>query len=177
MYYFGIELELVVQPALFTDEAKSRTFVEWDDFADSLRRDLASHGVQAHVQKSFEAPDYADWTITRDGSVPDDPANNTWGVEVISPVNPEVSEKEWYEQLHNLWNLLESWYIVKPLDSCGTHVHLSTNIGWWSDFTDRLKCICKCIVYFERCIDSIMPESRRANMYCKSNRYNPTLQS
>ena len=41
----------------------------------------------------------------------------------------------------------------------------------------QLKRVAKTIVYFERCLDSLMPAERRYNVWCQSNRCNAVLKS
>ena len=133
--------------------------------------------MKNHIQVEDESNSYVDWTLTGDGSIRDDRKHNAWGIELISPINPIIGEAQWYSELLTIWKVLDNWYDVTLSDTCGTHIHLSTNVGWWSDFVDRLREIAKAVVYFERCIDSIMPPHRLSNPFCKSNRYNPVLRS
>jgi hypothetical protein len=67
--------------------------------------------------------------------------------------------------------VLEREFEVHATKECSTHVHLSPANGRpWS--LDESKGIAKAAIFFERCIDALMPGHRRINPYCMSNRWN-----
>ncbi|KAK8052119.1 hypothetical protein PG993_003504 [Apiospora rasikravindrae] len=59
-------------------------------------------------------------------------------------------------------------------ESCGTHVHVSPSpkYGWDDSYLVELQRICRTAVYFERCIDALVPPRRRRSHWCKSHRHN-----
>ncbi|KAI3398961.1 hypothetical protein diail_7988 [Diaporthe ilicicola] len=61
-----------------------------------------------------------------------------------------------------------SMEIVSPImESCGLHVHLKPSISW--NMKD-LRALAKAIVYFEPCLQTLLPSHRaRRNFYCKQN--------
>lgn len=73
-----------------------------------------------------------------------------------------------------MWECVESNFEILQTEACGTHVYVSFNRrGGWG--LKRLKSLAKAVVYFERCIDSLMPPHHLRNIHCRSNRYNPNF--
>lgn len=94
----------------------------------------------------------------------------------MSPVL-HYSDEEWPDQITEVWSILDSKFIVeKKVPQASTYIHLSPNSksGWTLDWITKLAVAA---VYFERSIDSLVPETRRANIWCQSNRHNARLKS
>lgn len=71
-----------------------------------------------------------------------------------------------------MWRILEREFEVRATKECSTHVHTSPGSGRpWS--LNESKGIAKAAIFFERCVDALMPGPRRINPYCMSNRWNP----
>jgi hypothetical protein len=60
-------------------------------------------------------------------------------------------------------------------EKCGTHVHISIAPTSWEKALGilggpgPLKRLALAVLYFERCVDALMPPSRLNNRYCRSN--------
>jgi hypothetical protein len=93
------------------------------------------------------------------------------GVELVSPIFYFHEKQTWVTQLQNLWKVLSTNFEVHPTKECSTHIHLSPATGSWT--LAESKGIAQAAVYFERCIDALLPGHRRINPYCMSNRHNP----
>lgn len=94
----------------------------------------------------------------------------------MSPVLLYSNEK-WPDQITGVWSVLDSKFIVeKQVPQASTHIHLSPNSkdGWTLDWIMKLALAA---VYFERSTDSLVPQARRANIWCQSNRHNARLKS
>jgi hypothetical protein len=67
----------------------------------------------------------------------------------------------------DLWDIFNSLCLIQTNNTCGTHVHISPNIG----FTiDSAKSVARAALYSESAINSLVPPDRRNNEYCKSLR-------
>jgi hypothetical protein len=60
--------------------------------------------------------------------------------------------------------------IPRPLPKCSTHVHISPSQGSWT--LAQVKKVAKAVLYYERSIDTLLPQERRQNIWAQSNRYN-----
>ncbi|KAH6845707.1 putative amidoligase enzyme-domain-containing protein [Chaetomium sp. MPI-CAGE-AT-0009] len=165
---FGVEIELVVR----SKHQKHNTF---SSLASELHQHLSKAKVSSHignlVQKSGAAETYQDWTLIQDCTLPSNPAENTFGVELVSPIFYFQQQHIWIDQVQKTWKVLESDFEVHPTNECSTHIHLSPSNGPWSLI--EAKGVAKAAIVFERCIDALMPGHRRINPYCMSNRWNP----
>jgi hypothetical protein len=76
----------------------------------------------------------------------------------------------WIDQINTAWKALEVGFDIEATPQGSTHVHLSPVPGSWN--LEQVKGIAKAAVYYERCIDALVPGHRRINNWCKSNRWN-----
>lgn len=172
-FLFGVELELLLQPK---QHIRGGT---WTDAAESLAQLLDQKKIQNSVVDSEEkkTPNYKHWNIAKDGSIrPQGPQIPQWGMELISDISHDTKRSNWAKVQKVVWDCVECNFIIKPSNSCGTHIHVSLASRRGFDL-QRMKRLGKAVVYFERCIDSIMPDHRRRSKYCRSNRYNATLEN
>jgi hypothetical protein len=54
-------------------------------------------------------------------------------------------------------------------ESCSTQVHVSLATGAWADSLDLVKRVARAAIYFERCIDALVPKKRLNLGQCRSN--------
>lgn len=93
------------------------------------------------------------------------------GMELVSPIYEFRDPDTWESKLQLVWEVLKNGFETSTNDDCSTHVHISP-AGQDTAFTlGQAKKIAKAVVYYERCVDSIMPDKRRVKLYCRSNRY------
>ena len=167
---YGTELEVCVRPK------PSLQVGHWDDVAQNLSASLEQNGIHNEVLIDSKESDYQKWIIASDGSIERGKSANKWGLELVSSI---CLPREWWSRTCSVvWGALTSKFDVLESPSCGTHVHVSMYRGsGWEGAFGKLQRIAKAVVYFERCIDSLMPDHRLRNVFCKSNRYNSTLRS
>ncbi|KAL2165901.1 hypothetical protein VTG60DRAFT_3619 [Thermothelomyces hinnuleus] len=121
---------------------------------------LEKSRIPSHVaclsQKADVTESYQEWIVIQDSTLPSNPAENLFGVELVSPI--------FYTQQRHIWipEIRETWRV--------THVHLSPASGPWT--LSAARGVAKAAIFFERCIDVLMPGHRRINPYCMSNRWN-----
>lgn len=172
--YFGVELELVLTRK---QDDSGNPWKVWLEAANALSRLLKGDKIPNKVIDGKQSPNYRLWNITRDGTIcRADSRSQQWGVELVSSIclNTEPERSDWVRTQKTLWHCVERNFAIKPSETCGTHVHVS--LPSLRALTKmRMRRVCKAVVYFERCIDSIMPPHRRNNIYCMSNRYNKSL--
>jgi hypothetical protein len=76
-----------------------------------------------------------------------------------------------------LWEVTEETFFIETNESCGMHVHLSPidNRIWPLESLQRL---CRSALWFEKALEAVYPDSRRGNLWCKSNHLdNPRLKA
>lgn len=162
---FGTELELVL----------NYNARNWDEVTQRMSNGLTARNVDNRIYDERQPSKFKEWLIMEDGSIAQNRRENLWGLELVSPININLNPK-WRDRNDKLWDTIESDFKVVSSDSCGTHVHVSTfDKNGWYDRLPPLKRVAKAVVYFERCVDSLLPPHRLVNTYCKSNRYNPSL--
>ncbi|KAK3299547.1 putative amidoligase enzyme-domain-containing protein [Chaetomium fimeti] len=165
---FGVEIELLVK-------SKHQNHTTFNSVASEICGHLNKAKVSSHignlVEKTGAAETYQDWTIIQDCTLPSKPTENTFGVELVSPIFYFQQKHIWINEVKKIWKVLESEFEVHPTDECSTHIHLSPSNGPWS--LNEAKGVAKAAIFFERCIDALMPGHRRINPYCMSNRWNP----
>lgn len=173
-FLFGVELELLLTRK---PQAKGEPWTDWSDAADSLSKLLQQNSIPNEVFSGDVAgtPNYKLWNLVMDGSIGRaDPKLQKWGVELVSNIRFDTKKSDWAREQKKVWHTVESNFEINPSDTCGTHVHVS--LPSLRGFNlERMQRVGKAVVYFERCIDSIVPAHRRQNAYCRSNRYNNTL--
>jgi hypothetical protein len=89
-------------------------------------------------------------------------------VEFTTPILKYNASQSWRRDIQGLWTFLDINMLIETHAKCGTHVHMSPLEGIWPLI--HLKKICRCILWFEAAFEILVPESRRGNRYCKSNR-------
>lgn len=173
---FGVELEILLQVP------EGAPWKRWGKLVSHLSKALneLTVPIPTEIVEDGDTSEYRSWAITTDGSIRQD-RRTTFGFEMVSPITEHDFPTEWITEYLNLWRcILHKDYGLKAVsdDSCGTHVHVSPFLNQsWFDQAEGLKRIAKAIIYFERCVDSLVPEHRRNNIFCQSNRYNPRLRS
>ncbi|KAF2649552.1 hypothetical protein K491DRAFT_582771, partial [Lophiostoma macrostomum CBS 122681] len=91
-------------------------------------------------------------------------------LELVSPILNFQHRDVWQAQIRNVWEALTDKFDTCSTEQCSTHVHVSPSEAEWS--LDLVKSAAKAVLYFEGCIDLVMPPDRRTNVWCKSNRWN-----
>ncbi|KAJ0109898.1 hypothetical protein J7T55_004448 [Diaporthe amygdali] len=115
------------------------------------------------------------WTIERDGSIRKDSARQV-SMEIVSPIMVYDTTELWRDSVKSMYKSVGDRYSFEANESCGLHVHLKPSVCW--NMKD-LRALSKAIVYFEPCLQALLPSHRASrNFYCKQNySENPYLTS
>ncbi|KAL2173779.1 putative amidoligase enzyme-domain-containing protein [Thermothelomyces heterothallicus CBS 202.75] len=153
---FGVEIELVVKKP----SHGNLPYLE--------KSRIPSH-VACLSQKADVTESYQKWIVIKNSTLPSNPAENLFGVELVSSIFYTQQRHKWIPELRETWRVLESGFEVHATKECSTHVHLSPASGPWT--LSAARGVAKAAIFFERCIDGLMPGHRRIiNPYCMSNR-------
>ncbi|TPX16825.1 uncharacterized protein E0L32_003387 [Thyridium curvatum] len=170
-FRFGVEIELLLG-------CKKKTYTAWKALAKDLCKKLLKAGIHCHVNEGNEksAENYAEWSLVQEITIPNQPAKNLWGIELVSPVYP--ADWYWAGDLHAIFaTLYDSGFTIHPSNHCSTHVHISGLPTPLSAL--ELAAVAKAALYFEPAIDALAPRDRRASgtYWCQSSRASPSLRS
>jgi hypothetical protein len=72
-----------------------------------------------------------------------------------------------------VWWVLSAKFNTSSTPQCSTHVYISPSQGSWT--LAQVKRVAKAVLYYERCIDTLLPQDRRQSTWAQSNRYNTIL--
>ena len=91
------------------------------------------------------------------------------GLELVSPILQYLPGHGWSDSVTAVLEEIKFHCKVETSGSCSTHVHLSplNNVPW---DIGALRSLCQAILYFENAWEVLLPESRRGNGWCRSNR-------
>ncbi|KAK4175828.1 hypothetical protein QBC36DRAFT_17545 [Triangularia setosa] len=131
----------------------------------SPRQTSSSYAVQ-------ESPSSREWTITSEASIPAHPKDHRFGIKLISPFMKFAAGKHesWLNKIYALFHTLNADFEVTSSHQCFTHIHIVPVCGFWK--YSQLECLAKSALYFEGCLDELVPPYRRKSVWAKSNRYN-----
>ncbi|ETN40266.1 uncharacterized protein HMPREF1541_04542 [Cyphellophora europaea CBS 101466] len=170
---FGTELEILVKftnAPIFDVQIHER----YNQVAEYLSQQLTLAGIRHYKHESGQPADYTQWALTTDGSIPQDHAGGVFGFELVSPIQQNTRWPAWLDNYETMYLSLRQHFTLVDEKLCGTHVHVSPlSAHGWFDHFEALKRVAKAVIYFERCVDSLMPLNRLKVHYCRSNRYNP----
>lgn len=76
--------------------------------------------------------------------------------------------QHWRRDVADLFDFLDTHSVIETHAKCGTHVYISLLSGEW--LTDDLKQVASTILWLETAFEVLVPDSRRGNICCKSNR-------
>jgi len=96
-------------------------------------------------------------------------------MELVAPIFSFQQPNTWHAHIDSIWWVLTNKFNTWSTEQCSTHVHASPSEGQWT--LSQIRNVAKAALYFERSIDSVLPPSRRANIWCQSNRWNATFKS
>ncbi|KAI1078455.1 putative amidoligase enzyme-domain-containing protein [Whalleya microplaca] len=166
--YFGVEIEFIAP--IKADN--------WEGAADIIKQQLTTRRVGSRVGPHIGAlplkdRDYVLWKIVKDVSINN--PRGKFGMEMSSPVFT-FSDNNWKAELIEVWTALSDLEVEQGT-SCSTQVHVSVARPDGQFPVEQARLIAMATVYFEKCIDALMPKYRRNSRYCQSNRDNSLLGS
>ncbi|KAK3936113.1 hypothetical protein QBC46DRAFT_395901 [Diplogelasinospora grovesii] len=164
-FLFSVELSLL---------ARSRQYLHKDVYklSEEIRIALERAAIYAHVDGLHEQGDasWLDWTITKDIAVPSKPKEHKFGLKLISPFFKFSRHHEWMPRMRTVMHILNDHFELTTHHRCGTHIHVVPASGSWRLW--QVKHLAVGAMYFERCLDAVMPPYRRSSVWAKSNRHN-----
>ncbi|KAK0670999.1 hypothetical protein QBC41DRAFT_63365 [Cercophora samala] len=120
----------------------------------------------------IDSPSSREWTITSEVSIPAHPKDHRFGIKLVSPFmkfSPDRHES-WLKKINVLFQVLNADFEVTSSHQCFTHIHIVPACGFWE--YGQLACLAKSALYFESCLDELVPPYRRKSVWAKSNRFN-----
>ncbi|KAK0704580.1 putative amidoligase enzyme-domain-containing protein [Lasiosphaeris hirsuta] len=167
-FQFGVEIELLMG-------SRKKAHPNWKALAKDVSKRLLKAGIANHINETNDkSPDnYREWSIVQEVTIPNQPAKNLWGLELVSPVYP--IHTYWASDLTTIFTTLHASFTLVPSPNCSTHVHISSTPHPLS--ASGLAALAKAALYYEPALDRLVPASRRgsAAYWCQSNRASPGL--
>ncbi|OIW27625.1 hypothetical protein CONLIGDRAFT_716074 [Coniochaeta ligniaria NRRL 30616] len=152
----GLEIEAVFVPKVSKEGEQPFEFAA--RLAQGYRGKPGMHAnIKGHDQ--WEGDPYVEWEIVKDASLPRDPTNRTFPLEITSPILTFDENGAWREQVKAVFDHVQTTCDITTNKSCGFHVHLSPGDGSWD--LEELKRICLAILYFEPAVLALLPVSRQ----------------
>ncbi|EFX05225.1 hypothetical protein CMQ_3294 [Grosmannia clavigera kw1407] len=160
---FGVEIELLLG-------SRKKAYGSWSALAKDVSKRLLKAGINNHINEggSRSAENYSEWSIVQEVTIPSQPANNLWGIELVSPVYPAAWY--WAGDIDAVFAAVHGAFMVVASPHCSTHVHVSATPAPLS--TVELGLLAKAVLYFEPALDGLAPTVRRSSStyWCQSNR-------
>ncbi|KAK4672699.1 hypothetical protein QC763_105380 [Podospora pseudopauciseta] len=131
-----------------------------------------SSSSSSYAVQVLDSPSSREWTITTEASIPDHAKDHRFGIKLVSPFMRFTATKHesWLKKIYTLFHVLEANFEVTSSHQCFTHIHIVPERGYWT--YGQLECLAKSALYFESCLDELVPPYRRKSVWAKSNRYN-----
>ncbi|KAK3989964.1 hypothetical protein QBC44DRAFT_326423 [Cladorrhinum sp. PSN332] len=128
--------------------------------------------ILAASTSSSAAESSREWTIASELCIPSQPKDHRFGIKLVSPFfRFSASRHEnWITKISTVMRTLNSHFEVTSSHQCYTHVNIVPLSGYWK--LQQLKSLTKSALYFERCLDELVPPYRRRSVWAKSNRNN-----
>ncbi|KAF2745033.1 hypothetical protein M011DRAFT_488559 [Sporormia fimetaria CBS 119925] len=173
-FRFGVEIEVVLP-----SRHSWGTYTSWAQCAQALSGSIQRRGVANNVSNPDNKPNerYERWALVEEPSIPSLPYAPQISMEGVSPVyqfGTAHAQETWKSQIKEVWAGFTQ-FSAQAAPGCSTHVHLSPSSARWT--LPQVKAIAKAALYFEPCIDAIMPAHRvrpapGTSDWCASSRQN-----
>ncbi len=144
---------------------------------DEISTQLTRAGIANHISSNRANPVSArEWSITSELSIRSRPNDHHFGIKLVSPFARFAKRAEnWQSDIRAVLRTLNNHFELTTTHQCFTHVHIAPESGIW-DLNDA-KDMARSALYFERCLDALVPPYRRRSVWAKSNRYNRFFKS
>jgi hypothetical protein len=164
-FRFCVELGLVIRSR--TRNHKTVTGLE-----DEISAQLTRAGVANHIAIGpTSSVSSREWTIASELCIPSRPRDHHFGMKLVSPfLRFSKRAESWQTQLRTVMHTLNAHFELTTTHQCFTHIHIAPASGIWE--LDQAKGLAKSALYFERCLDALVPPYRRKTVWAKSNRNN-----
>ncbi|KAK0632668.1 hypothetical protein B0T14DRAFT_560342 [Immersiella caudata] len=167
-FLFCVELGLLVR-------SRNIQHTDVSTLMDEVSARLRDVGLANHIHYDGTRESHKDWTLVEDRTIPTQPADHRFGMRVVSPFfrfGPGHAET-WLPLLDVVMSVLNYDFELTTHHQCNTSVHVVPSRGYWH--LSEAKGLATSAIYFERCLDALMPYYRRRTIWAKSNRHNPYM--
>ncbi|KXX73916.1 hypothetical protein MMYC01_209980 [Madurella mycetomatis] len=166
-FRFCVELGLVIR-------SRHRDHKIVTSLQDELSAQLTLAGIPNHIadpDPSASAVSSREWTIASELSIPSRPRDHRFGIKLVSPFHRFSRRPHaWQSELGDLLRTLHAHFELTTTHQCFTHVHVVPAPGYWT--LEQARALAKSALYFEPCLDALVPPYRRRSVWAKSNRNN-----
>lgn len=95
-------------------------------------------------------------------------------MELVSPILDFQDQRTWHWHMDAVWAVLSAKFNTSTTPQCSTHVHISPSKGSWT--LAQVQKVAKAVLYYERSIDTLLPQERRQSIWAQSNRHNTSTE-
>ncbi|KAK4098766.1 hypothetical protein N658DRAFT_499002 [Parathielavia hyrcaniae] len=164
-FRFCVELGLVIR----SRKHKHKTVTGLED---EISKRLTRAGIANHIASSpTSSVSSREWTIASELCIPSRPRDHHFGMKLVSPfLRFSKRADAWQAELRTVMHALNAHFELTTTHQCFTHVHVAPASGFWE--LDQAKGLAQSALYFERCLDALVPPYRRKSVWAKSNRNN-----
>jgi len=164
-FRFCVELGLVIR-------SRKRNHKTVTGLEDEISTQLTRAGIANHLASTrTSSVSSREWTIASELCIPSRPTDYRFGMKLVSPFMRFSKRPEsWQAALRSVLNTLNTHFELTTTHQCFTHIHIAPASGYWA--LDQAKGLAKSALYFERCLDALVPPYRRKSVWAKSNRNN-----
>ncbi|KAK4034986.1 hypothetical protein C8A01DRAFT_38558 [Parachaetomium inaequale] len=164
-FRFCVELGLVLR-------SRKRNHKTVTGLEDELSKQLTRAGIANHLASTHTSPvSSREWTIASELCIPSRPTDHRFGMKLVSPfLRFSKRPESWQGELRAVMDALNTHFELTTTHQCFTHIHMAPASGVWH--LDQVKGLAKSALYFERCLDALVPPYRRKSVWAKSNRNN-----
>ncbi|KAK1776924.1 putative amidoligase enzyme-domain-containing protein [Copromyces sp. CBS 386.78] len=145
-----------------------------ESLEDEILYSLINEGIKSQILSDHtDAPSYKVWTITSDHSIQSKPTEYKHAMKFVSPFFRFSSFSTWIDHFESFMQVLNRDFETTSTHECSTSIHLAPldlDHPKWS--RSDMRALSKSILYFESCLDAVMPLYRRTSVFAKSNRNN-----
>ncbi|KAH6628431.1 putative amidoligase [Chaetomium tenue] len=183
IFTFGIEIEILVKPKKDTDVYPRLIASHFDPALQpghgvdevkaernrtAIRRVLAGAMTNFGIETSIAGNNYEIWDVKREGSlneVADARGGGYWAIELVSRIL-STDNPGWAKEVNDVFETVWNYFDVQLTKGCSMHVHVAPKPKWEMS---SLRDIMKATGVFDDAITKIMPASRKANPWARSN--------
>ncbi|KAK3497494.1 putative amidoligase enzyme-domain-containing protein [Neurospora hispaniola] len=155
-----------------------------ESLEDEILYSLTNGGIKSQILSDYpydhpthtHTPSYKVWTITSDHSIQSKPTEYKHAMKFVSPLFRFSSFDTWIQHFESFMQVLNRDFETTSTHECSTSIHLAPLDQDRPEWTrSDIRALSKSILYFESCLDAVMPLYRRTSVFAKSNRYNKQM--
>ncbi|KAL0475172.1 putative amidoligase enzyme domain-containing protein [Neurospora intermedia] len=155
-----------------------------ESLEDEILYSLTNGGIKSQILSDYpydhpthtHTPSYKVWTITSDHSIQSKPTEYKHAMKFVSPLFRFSSFDTWIQHFESFMQVLNRDFETTSTHECSTSIHLAPLNQDHPEWTrSDIRALSKSILYFESCLDAVMPLYRRTSVFAKSNRYNKQM--